>query len=161
MTASILNRTIKAYRIGVNNNKYPIFDGTGAKLYPGRWNENYPVIYCAANYSLALLEKLVHSNIGSIPEHQQWIEITIPVGTTYETVTTYSLPDWKQTSVSKAFGDSWLESLRSCILLVPSVIAPVENNILINESHPQFSTITTSLNQPVIWDSRLFFSDNM
>lgn len=157
MTASILDRTLKAYRIGIHNNRYPIFDGMGAKLYPGRWNQNYSVIYCGANYSLALLEKLVHSNTGDIPEHQQWIEITIPVGTTYETVTTYSLPDWKQSSVSKIFGDNWLDSKRSCILIVPSAIAPVENNILINESHPQFSTITTSLNQPVIWDRRLFF----
>jgi RES domain-containing protein len=105
-----------------------------------------------------MLEKLVHSNTGDIPENQQWIEITIPVGTTYETVTTYSLPNWKQLSVSKIFGDNWVESKRSCILLVPSAIAPIENNILINESHPQFSTITTSLNQPVVWDRRLFLA---
>ncbi|MEY4520670.1 MAG: hypothetical protein RLZZ499_3270, partial [Cyanobacteriota bacterium] len=101
---------------------------------------------------------LVHSNTGDIPQHQQWIEITIPVGTSYETVTTYSLPNWKQSSVSKAFGDNWLKSKRSCILIVPSAIAPVENNILINESHESFSKIEISLNQPVIWDRRLFFS---
>ncbi|MGL6337738.1 MAG: RES family NAD+ phosphorylase [Waterburya sp.] len=160
MTASILNRTLKAYRIGIHNNRYPIFDGTGAKLYPGRWNENYSVIYCGENYSLAMLEKLVHSNTGDLPEYQQWIEITIPVGTTYEVVTTYSLSEWKELSVSKNFGDNWLLSNRSCILIVPSAIAPVENNILINESHPQFSTITTSLNQPVVWDRRLFFPNN-
>ena len=159
MTASVLDPTLNAYRIGIHNNRYPIFDGTGAKLYPGRWNDNYPVIYCAANYSLAMLEKLVHSNTGDIPAHQQSIEITIPVGTTYETVTMYSLPDWKQQSVSKTFGDRWLDSKRSCILIVPSAIAPVENNILINEFHPQFSTITTSLNRPVIWDRRLFLSN--
>ncbi len=157
MTASILDRTLKAYRIGIHNNRYPIFSGTGAKLYPGRWNANYPVIYCGENYSLAMLEKLVHSNTGDLPENQQWIEITIPVGTTYEIVTVYSLADWKKPSVSKAFADKWLESNRSCILIVPSAIAPVENNILVNEAHPQFSTITTSLNRPVIWDRRLFF----
>lgn len=156
MGASVLDRTLKAYRIGIHNNRYPIFNGTGAKLYPGRWNKNYPVIYCGANYSLAMLEKLVHSNTGDIPELQQWIEITIPVGTTYETVTTYSLPNWQEPFVSKTFGDNWLESNRSCILIVPSVIAPIENNILINESHPQFTSIQTSLNQPVVWDRRLF-----
>lgn len=157
MVASILDRTMRAYRIGIHSNRYPIFDGTGAKLYPGRWNANYQVIYCGENYSLAMLEKLVHSNTGNIPEHQQWIEITIPVGTTYETVTTYSLANWNQPSISKDFGDKWLDSKRSCILIVPSVIAPMENNILINEAHPQFSTVSTSLNQPVIWDRRLFF----
>lgn len=159
MGASVLDRTLKAYRIGVNSNRYPIFDGAGAKLYPGRWNANFSVIYSGENYSLAMLEKLVHSNTGDIPENQQWIEITIPVGTTYEVVTNYSLPEWKEESVSKAFGDNWLESNRSCILIVPSAIAPVENNILFNEVHPQFPSIQTSLNHPVIWDSRLFFSD--
>lgn len=174
MTALVLDRTLKAYRIGIHNNRYPIFDGTGAKLYPGRWNTNYPVIYCGENYSLAMLEKLVHSNTGNIPEQQQWIEITIPVGTTYEIVTTTRsgaspvsfgddganapcLPDWRESAVSKAFGDRWLDSNRSCILIVPSAIAPVENNILINEAHPQFLTIKTSLNRPVFWDRRLFF----
>lgn len=72
-------------------------------------------------------------------------------------VTTYSLPDWKELAVSKDFGDEWLKSNRSCILIVPSAIAPVENNILIDEAHPQFSTIKTSLNRPVLWDRRLFF----
>lgn len=156
MTSSVLERTQKAYRIGIHSNMYPIFDGTGAKLYPGRWNSNFPVIYCGENYSLAMLEKLVHSNTGDIPSNQQWIEITIPVGTTYETVTTYSLKDWTKPSTSKVFGDTWLSSKRSCILFVPSLIAPVESNILINEAHPQFKNIDTSINHPVIWDSRLF-----
>ncbi len=158
MTASILDRPLKAYRISIHNNRYPIFDGTGAKLYPGRWNANYPVIYCGENYSLAMLEKLVHSNTGSIPKNQQWIEIAIPTKTTYEIVTTYNLPNWQEISVSKSYGDEWLSSNRSCILIVPSAIAPVENNILVNEAHPQFPTIKTSLNKPVLWDRRLFFN---
>ncbi|MEY4520381.1 MAG: hypothetical protein RLZZ499_2981, partial [Cyanobacteriota bacterium] len=29
MNASILDRTLKAYRIGIHSNRYPIFDGTG------------------------------------------------------------------------------------------------------------------------------------
>jgi len=32
----------------------------------------------------------------------------------------------------------------------------VDNNILINEAHPEFKKIATSLNQPVIWDSHFF-----
>jgi len=47
---------------------------------------------------------------------------------------------------------------RSAILIVPSIVARVDNNILINEAHPEFKKIATSLNQPVIWDSRFFQS---
>ena len=161
MNPSILDRTLKAYRIGAASNRYPIFDGSGSVLFPGRWNSSRTrVIYCSEHYSTALLEKLVHFNTGKIPTNQHWIEITIPVGTEYEIVTNYSLPGWNEPSqsVSQAFGEAWLLEKRSAILIVPSVVVPVENNILVNEFHPQFSTLTTSINQPVIWDRRLFSS---
>jgi RES domain-containing protein len=159
MNASVLDGTIQAYRIGAANNKYPIFDGTGSTFYPGRWNTSTSrVIYSSQHYSTALLEKLVHSNTGKIPHNQQWIEITIPAGTTYEVVTTYSLPNWTDATVSQEFGDKWLLEKRSCVLFVPSIVAPLDNNILINEFHPQFPNLTKSLNQPVVWDRRLFLS---
>ena len=158
MTASILDRTVKAYRIGTKSNRYPIFNGEGSVPYPGRWNTaRCRVIYAAEHYSTALLEKLVHSNTGKIPKNQQWIEIAIPVGISYETVTLDSIPNWKDSDITKEFGDRWLTEKRSCILFVPSIIAPVDNNVLINELHPQFSKLTTSINKPVIWDQRLFF----
>jgi RES domain-containing protein len=59
-------------------------------------------------------------------------------------------------NVSKAFGERWYQEKRSAILLVPSVVARVDNNILINPAHPEFPSITTSLHQPVFWDRRLF-----
>jgi RES domain-containing protein len=162
MSASVLDRTVRAYRIGAANNRYPIFDGMGSMLFPGRWNTSRTrLIYCSEHYSTALLEKLVHTNTGTIPTNQQWIEITIPVGTTYEIVTPYSLSGWNHAAqkISKSFGERWVKEKRSAILFVPSIIAPVENNILINEAYPQFSTITISLNHPVIWDKRLFFPE--
>lgn len=159
MNASVLDRELKAYRIGTVSNQYPIFDGSGSVLYPGRWNtEDCRIIYCSEHYSTALLEKLVHSNTGKLPQGQQWIEISIPAGTTYEVVTPHSLPGWDNPSqqVSKRFGIQWVKQQRSAILLVPSIVARVDRNILINEAHSEFSKITTSLNEPVIWDSRLF-----
>ncbi|PSB46860.1 hypothetical protein C7B80_11870 [Cyanosarcina cf. burmensis CCALA 770] len=159
MSASILERELKAYRIGAANNQYRIFDGYGSLLYPGRWNSSAcRMIYCSEHYSTALLEKLVHSNTGKIPQSQQWIEISIPAGTSYEVVTPHSLRGWDSSSqkTSKQFGDRWVKQRRSAILLVPSIVARVDNNILINEAHPEFQRITTSLNQPVVWDSRLF-----
>lgn len=116
------------------------------------------MIYCSEHYSTALLEKLVHSNTGKLPQGQQWIEISISAGTTDEVVTPHSLPGWDNPSqqVSKRFGVQWVKQQRSAILLVPSIVARVDRNILINEAHPEFSKITTSLNEPVVWDSRLF-----
>lgn len=160
MSASVLERGLKAYRIGAADNKYRIFDGYGS-VYPGRWNtQACRVIYCCEHYSTALLEKLVHSNTGKIPQKQQWIEISIPAGTSYEVVTPHSLRGWDSPTqkVSKKFGDRWVKERRSVILIVPSIVARFDNNILVNEAHPEFRLITISLNQPVIWDSRLFLA---
>ncbi|ESZ01119.1 hypothetical protein X737_38980 [Mesorhizobium sp. L48C026A00] len=59
-------------------------------------------------------------------------------------------------TVSKGFGETWCLDRRSVILLVPSVVARLDCNVLINPAHPEFSRIQTSLHQLVYWDGRLF-----
>ena len=52
-----------AYRIA--DARHPIFDGTGAMLRGGRWNSiGQRVIYAAESYAGAMLEILVHANLG-------------------------------------------------------------------------------------------------
>ena len=61
--AHILDRVLKAYRIGDPDGRYPIYDATGSRLYPGRWNTPAsPMLYTSEHYSTALLEKLVHGS---------------------------------------------------------------------------------------------------
>jgi RES domain-containing protein len=158
LTAQRLDRVLRAYRIEDPNGEYPIFDATGSKIAPGRWNTaQRPIIYCSEHYSTAMLEKLVHGS-GSLPPNQHFIEITIGNGVSYEVVTAASLPGWDapDAAVSKAHGDAWQKSKRSLLLLVPSVVARMETNILIHPEHPDLRLVTTSLHQPVWWDRRLF-----
>jgi len=158
MPAQVLDRILTCYRIGDPAGAYPIFDAQGSKLYPGRWNTAAsPMIYSSEHYSTAMLEKLVHGS-GALPPNQHFIEITIPPGVTYEMFNQAALPDWYLASAasSKPYGDAWQQQGRSLLLIVPSVVARPERNILINPQHAEFSRITTSLHQPVWWDSRLF-----
>ncbi len=158
MTAQRLDRVLKAYRIGDPAGQYPIFDATGSKLFPGRWNTPAsPMIYSSEHYSTAMLEKLVHGS-GSLPPNQHCIEIAIPNGVSYEVVTPATLPGGEAADgrVSKAFGEAWQNSKRSLLLMVPSVVARLENNILINHEHAEFRQVTCGLHQPVWWDHRLF-----
>jgi RES domain-containing protein len=109
------------------------------------------------HYSTAMLEKLVHGN-GHMPPNQHWIEITIPNGISYETFSEAHHPGWDSSDpiVSQPFGETWQQSGRSLLLIVPSVVARMEYNFLINDSHPEFKVLTTSLNKPIWWDDRLF-----
>jgi RES domain-containing protein len=158
VTAQILDRTLLCLRIGDLTGTYPIFDATGSTIAPGRWNTpGSPVIYTSEHYSTALLEKLVHGS-GRLPPNQHYVEITVPRGLSYEVFFQPSLPGWDTmpATVSKEFGEAWCLERRSVALLVPSVIARVDRNVLINPARPEFSAIEASLHQPVFWDRRLF-----
>ncbi len=114
------------------------------------------MIYASVHYSTSMLEKLVHYN-GMLPPNQHFIDIEIPVGTSYEVVTKDSLPSWEVTGSpqARAHGARWLVEKRTVILLVPSVVAREEQNVLINPHHPEFSKVKPSLERPIWWDPRL------
>ena len=57
---------------------------------------------------------------------------------------------------SRTFGEQRRHEQRSLILVEPSVVARLANNVLINPAHPEFRLVEASLQQPVFWDRRLF-----
>jgi RES domain-containing protein len=118
------------------------------------------MIYASEHYSTALIEKLVHGS-GRLPPNQHYIEITVPAGLSYEVANVASIRGWDAPipSSSKEFGEAWHASKRSLLLLVPSVVARLDKNVLINPEHPEFHRIETGLHLPVYWDGRLFSRD--
>jgi len=153
-----LPQGLTAFRIGDPAGAYPIFDAAGSTFNPGRWNDPaHPVIYAAERYSTALLEKLVHGS-GLLPPNQHYVEITVPAGASYEVFQPAAHPGWDLANgkISRDFGCVWLAQRRSLVLIAPSVVARLDNNILINPAHPEFTRITTGLHVPVYWDDRLF-----
>jgi RES domain-containing protein len=152
------DRVLISFRIGDPDGAYPIYDSEGARLYPGRWNTpSSPIIYTSEHYSTAMLEKLVHAS-SVLPPNQHYIRITIPNGISYETFPAPGHPGWdgKSESICKAFGETWYAEARSALLLVPSIPARLERNVLINPRHPDAAGITYELPEPVWWDDRLY-----
>jgi RES domain-containing protein len=149
---------MRAFRIA--DRRFPVFDGTGARLVGGRWNSpGRPVIYAAETFAGALLEVLVHSILGRVPKTHAVVEITIPDQLSVESFATGLLRGWdaEDQIVSRWFGDQWLEEKRTAVLLVPSAATRGrEHNILLNPEHPEFERITASQPQEVVWDERLF-----
>ena len=117
------------------------------------------MIYASERFSTAMLEKLAHGS-GRLPPNQHYVQIAIPRGLTYEVFSPPSLPGWDSmpATVSRVFGDNWRLERRSLILIVSSVVAQLDNNILINPAHPEFRSVEAGLHQPVFWDRRLFGS---
>lgn len=147
---------MRAFRVGDADGRYPIYSGQGSARSKGRWHKRgQEVIYSSRYYSTALLESLARWNLG-LPLRQHYIEINIPSGISYETVTAHSFPKWVDDERASAFGAKWHQEKRSLILIVPSYVARIDENVVINCSHPDFPKLQAGLEYPVFWDERLF-----
>lgn len=159
MTAHrVLRDQMTLFRIGDPAGAFPIWDPGGARLAAGRWHEaGARVIYAAEHYSTAMLEKLVHYE-GELPPNQHFIAVTVPAGTTYEVANPDLIADWASRSgdAARAFGRAWYARGNAALLVVPSVVARMERNVVVNADHADFRAIRTGLETPVWWDDRLF-----
>ena len=149
---------MRIFRIA--DERHPPWDGAGAALVGGRWNSpGRPVIYGSLSYSCAMLETLVHASIGRIPTTHCFVMADVPDGVGVERHDANSLPagcDADKHSSARLFGDQWLKEARSAVLLVPSVVAKLEWNALVNPLHPDSSKLIISRPEKLIWDRRLF-----
>ena len=149
---------MQIYRIG--DSRHALWDGTGAAMVGGRWNSpGLPAIYGSLSYACAMLEILVHANIGRIPTTHGYLVADVPANVPIERHDSQSLPrgwDGDDASIARQFGDQWIREARSAVLVIPSVVAKLEWNAVVNPHHPAASQLTVSQSQKVIWDQRLF-----
>jgi RES domain-containing protein len=54
------------------------------------------------------------------------------------------------------FGDDFVRRDEHCLLLVPSALAPTENNWLLNPQHHSFRRIVARELEPLHYDPRMF-----
>ena len=152
---------VRAYRIGRHSVDRPIYDTTGAEDAPGRWNKKGEgVIYASEYYSTAVLETLVHLPVPQLPDNRHVATFSIPPNTSFETFKPENHVGWDNRyypTVARDYGSSWYQENRSAVLLVPSVIAPCDKNLVINPNYPgalQFVRSPSSI-LPFRWDERL------
>lgn len=141
-----------AFRIGTQ--AHALLDGSGAAASDtARWtSRGRHAIYAAEHYATALLEKAAQLNSLRLPRTLVFIRIEIPQGTTVEEVTPGALPRWdaNDRAASQQYGNRWYDERRSLILLVPSLVAPgLERNVVINQRHPEFPSLATSVAERV------------
>lgn len=132
---------MKLYRICRRRHLDSCWSGLGAELYGGRWNSvGRRAVYCATSISLAILEVLVHLKDEQALEDFVVLEIQVPDDSLMRL---FPLPEqWNAeplTPTSQQAGDAWRDSLGSLGLVVPSVIVPLEYNVLLNPRHSGFA----------------------
>jgi RES domain-containing protein len=145
---------VRLWRIAAETRKYAATDlsGMGAAANPGRWNDDKePVVYCAPTIAIAVLETAAHIDDAGLPLNRYLVEIDVPDGLWAQRKVLDPArlpPTWSAIPAGRAsvhIGSAWLSSLRSAILLVPSVIVPEEWVSLINPKHLDASAITASV----------------
>lgn len=141
---------MKLWRIAAETRKYLADDlsGGGAANYPGRWNDDKePVVYTAPTIAMAVLETAAHVDDTGLPLNRFLIEIDVPEDVWHQRdeIDIAKLPlTWDAIPAGRAsvkVGSKWLASLKSPILMVPSVIVPEEWIALINPKHSEASRI--------------------
>jgi RES domain-containing protein len=109
------------------------------------------VVYCAPSIAIAVLETVAHVDDAALPLNRYLIEIDVPdevwarrveLDVAKLSLTWSAIPAG---STSVRAGSDWFLSLRSAILVVPSVIVPEERASLINPKHPESERITARI----------------
>jgi RES domain-containing protein len=155
---------MRVWRIATDTPTYTADDlrGLGAKTTGGRWNRaGMPVVYCAESISLAAMETLVHLGAGGLPLNRYLVSVEIPeaIWRRRQILPLQTAPvGWDALPTGKVsldYGDAWLTSLVSAVLVVPSIVVPEESNILINPQHPDASGLRARKLKKWRYDERL------
>lgn len=151
---------MRVYRVFQRKHAATAFSGEGARRYGGRWNSvGRAVVYTSATFSLALLELTVNTSSARIPPDMVYAPIDIPDDVFPEVLHIGQLPknwfDFPAPPACHAAGDSWLQRSATVAFVVPSAVARIESNVLLNPAHPDFAHLIVGDFEAVAIDNRL------
>jgi RES domain-containing protein len=133
--------------------------GQGAFLYGGRWNyKGERMLYASENPSLALLENLVHLSRFQILPDLQLVSLNLDSEHIFELKEDKLPLDWRKNPAPfllKALGSEFLLEEKYLAMKVPSVVIPVDKNILINPLNPDFKSVAIVDVQHLALEERL------
>jgi RES domain-containing protein len=152
---------LRVWRLCKRKHVRRAFDGTGARLFGGRWNHpGVAVVYTASSVSLAALELFVHVDPQDAPDDLVAIPADIPDDVGRREIRVASLPrNWRRTPAPAALpqlGSRWAVGLKTAVLAVPSALVPRERNYLLNPAHADFRRIRIGRPERFAFDPRMW-----
>ena len=109
------------------------------------------MLYAASALSLACLELLVHLPPNQIPMDlvYSWAELKeTPEAADFR-------GDLADLDATRRYGRRWATAGQALALRVPSVIVPIEFNVLLNPTHSEYTEMAWSAPEPFQLDRRL------
>ena len=107
-----------------------------------------------------MLEYFVHLDKDDPPGDLVLAVAEVPNDLARERVEVGDLPaNWRESAAPPELarlGDDFAQRGEHCLLLVPSVLAPDENNWLIKPEHPDYKRIEIHGVEPLSYDPRMF-----
>ena len=123
-----------------------MLSGEGAAMYGGRWNpKGMPAVYCSENSSLAALEILANLVRPSTFPSYRILDLDVPDG---------SISVAPTSARDKRLAGAALLRARLAIM-APSVVNPLERNVVINPAHLDFDKVLPGTIRPFVFDRRL------
>lgn len=113
-------------------------------------------MYFGAGAAIVVLEKLAHLNPDILPADLMLglFEADVSVEDLWSDTRT-PMPDLEDIEVTRGAGQGWLTSGRSCVLRVPSVVVPEEQNLVLNPQHAEAQRLALVSERPFTFDGRL------
>ena len=139
------------------------FDGEGSYRFGGRWSSvGTRLVYTAEHLSLAMLEYMAHLDANGLPGDLALAQAEIPDSMSRRQLRPADLPEeWLRFPAPSAIaciGDQFIQQAETALLIVPSALAPVEDNWLINPAHPEFQLLRILPTERFQYDRRLLRS---
>jgi RES domain-containing protein len=136
-------------------------NGKGAAKSGNRWNsKGTEIIYTAESRALAMAEVAVHLTLATLPSDYVMIEIEIPDNIIIKEIILKKLDeDWNNhppSSNTQKIGDEFIDSIKECLLKVPSAVVQGDSNYLINPYHTDFKKIKIIEITDFPFDKRIF-----
>ena len=124
-------------------------DGEGSYLYGGRWSSpGTRLAYTSEHQSLAMLEYFVHLDADDAPPDLVLVTAGLPDDLPAKRIAVDDLPSsWRRSPAPAELariGDEFAAEAKHCVLVVPSALAPHENNWLLNPQHRDFRRVVCS-----------------
>ena len=155
---------MRLFRITQQVDRAAAFDGIGASMFPGRWNERMRrVVYTTTRLPLGILEIVVQASGAPLTGYVAY-PLEAP-DNLFETFDRSMLsPTWRSAGAGRAecreYGERWRARGATLGLIVPSAVVPEaydfgDLNAVLNPQHADFSRLSIGDAIPLDLDMRL------